>query len=279
MMTSYWPAVVISFLLHFVVILLVVQNWQRLPEPSPVKSPTYIKASLIDIKTRVNQKVETPKPEAQKIDLQKKLREQERLKKLAEQEALKKRRLIAQAEKAKQEQLAEEQRKEQERQAREKERAEQEKKEQERKQREREQALQQQARLEQQLLEDNLKREIERLAAEERAEALARQLENDQLLAQSYSALIQKKVQQNWSRPPSARRSMEALLTIQLIPTGEVIDVAVTETSGSQAFDRSAVRAVKKVGRFTELQDMPTRIFEKDFRRFQLIFKPQDLRQ
>lgn len=72
---------------------------------------------------------------------------------------------------------------------------------------------------------------------------------------------------------------MQAELSITLIPTGEVIDAVVTRSSGNSAFDRSAIQAVKKVGKFEELRGMPSRLFEKDFRKFKLLFKPQDLRQ
>jgi colicin import membrane protein len=97
-------------------------------------------------------------------------------------------------------------------------------------------------------------------------------------MAASYSALIQQTVINYWSRPPSARNGMEALLSIQLIPTGEVVSVTVVKSSGNTAFDRSAVNAVEKAGSFPELQNLPSREFEKSFRRFSLLFRPEDLR-
>jgi colicin import membrane protein len=101
---------------------------------------------------------------------------------------------------------------------------------------------------------------------------------SDEDVAQSYVALISQVIQNNWSRPPSARNGMEAELVIQLIPTGEVVSVTVARSSGLLAFDRSAVNAVQKAERFPELQKLPPRIFEKSFRQFRLIFKPEDLR-
>ena len=97
-------------------------------------------------------------------------------------------------------------------------------------------------------------------------------------MAASYAALIQQTVVNYWSRPPSARNGMEALLAIQLIPTGEVVSVSVLKSSGSTAFDRSAINAVEKAGCFPELQKLPPREFEKTFRRFRLLFRPEDLR-
>jgi colicin import membrane protein len=71
---------------------------------------------------------------------------------------------------------------------------------------------------------------------------------------------------------------MEAVLAIQLVPTGEIVSVSVLRSSGSVAFDRSAINAVEKAGSFPELRNLPPREFEQTFRRFQLLFRPEDLR-
>lgn len=97
-------------------------------------------------------------------------------------------------------------------------------------------------------------------------------------MSASYAALIRDTVVNYWSRPPSARNGMEALLAIQLVPTGEIVSVTVLRSSGSTAFDRSAVNAVEKAAAFPELRNLPSREFEKTFRRFQLLFRPEDLR-
>jgi TonB family protein len=118
--------------------------------------------------------------------------------------------------------------------------------------------------------------DLARAVAEEEsaAEATATSAE----MAASYSALIQQTVINYWSRPPSARNGMETELSIQLIPTGEVVSVTVIKSSGNSAFDRSAINAVEKAGSFPELQNLPPREFEKSFRRFRLLFRPEDLR-
>ena len=101
---------------------------------------------------------------------------------------------------------------------------------------------------------------------------------SDEAMAQRYIALISRTVQNHWSRPPSARNRMEVELVIQLIPSGEVVSVTVARSSGLLAFDRSAVNAVQKAARFPELEQLPSRVFERSFRRFRLLFKPEDLR-
>ena len=92
------------------------------------------------------------------------------------------------------------------------------------------------------------------------------------------AATIQAAVINRWTRPPSARNGMVAVLAIQLVPTGEVVGVGVLQSSGDTAFDRSAMTAVSRVGRFPEVAKLDDPAFEANFRRFQLIFKPEDLR-
>jgi len=107
-------------------------------------------------------------------------------------------------------------------------------------------------------------------------EANARKAITDDEKTMAYVAQIQREIVQNWSRPPSARNGMEALLRVLLIPTGEVVDVKVEDSSGNDAFDRSVVLAVTKARRFVVPTD--SRRFERDFREFTVLFRPDDLR-
>jgi colicin import membrane protein len=68
---------------------------------------------------------------------------------------------------------------------------------------------------------------------------------------------------------------MRAKLTIDLVPTGDLVSVTVAESSGDEAFDRSAMQAVRKVGRF----DVPKEsdLFERRYRRLTITFQPEDL--
>lgn len=105
----------------------------------------------------------------------------------------------------------------------------------------------------------------------------ARQAVTDDEKAMAYVARIKQTIIQNWSRPPSARNGMQALLKVHLVPDGEVVAVTVAKSSGNSAFDRSAVLAVQKAQSF----DVPSdpRLFEKYFRTFEVLFRPEDLRQ
>ena len=128
--------------------------------------------------------------------------------------------------------------------------------------------------------------ELAELARTELSQAMAAEEQEQQEqaavtageMAASYASLIQQTVVNYWSRPPSARNGMEVLLALQLIPTGEIVSVTVVMSSGNAAFDRSAINAVQKASGFPELQNLPSREFEKTFRRFRLLFRPEDLR-
>ncbi len=117
--------------------------------------------------------------------------------------------------------------------------------------------------------------EAESRRRQEEAAAAAARTEDE--VMQSGVALIQQYVQEVWSRPPSARNGMRAVLRINLLPTGEVTDVAIAESSGDPAFDRSAENAVYRAQPFSELEQMPIHVFNENFRTLTLIFQPEDL--
>lgn len=93
--------------------------------------------------------------------------------------------------------------------------------------------------------------------------------------AMDYIYAIHRAVVEQWSRPQSARNDMQARLLVELVPSGDLLAVTLTESSGHAPFDRSAEAAVRKVGRF----EVPTdrALFEARFRKFTLLFKPEDL--
>lgn len=90
-----------------------------------------------------------------------------------------------------------------------------------------------------------------------------------------YQAAIRNAIKLKWSRPPGARNEMQAVVQVNLIPGGEVVQVRVTESSGSSAFDRSAVAAVKNA---SPLPVPSGELFNEHFRSFKLRFNPEDLK-
>ena len=146
--------------------------------------------------------------------------------------------------------------------------------------------LERQREREQQELEEQRQRELVEAESRRQEEAdLRRQQEASAAqaartefeLVQSATAIIQMAVQQVWNRPPSARNGMRAILQISMLPTGELLDARITESSGDAAFDRSAENAVYSAAPFTELQSLPINVFNANFRTLSLIFQPEDL--
>jgi len=300
---TYWPAIIISLTMHSALIAVLAWGWQFAPQKTVVPPPNFIKATLLAVEPTAKPKVTqpkkeipqaaAPKPPPKKVDLTKQRQEQERLKKLAadkkkkdqlakqkadqvakEKQARIKRENEAKlaAEKAAQE-AAEAAAKQKEQQEQLRLQAEQER------QRQEEQEQQRIRKEQQQALLDDIAKEKAQIDAQVAAEQVARQAAEDEVAKQSYSDLIRKRITGAWSRPPSARNNMIVELTIELIPTGEVVNVNVTDSSGNAAYDRSAVRAVNRVGAFPELREMSRRLFDSEFRSFKLAFSPEDLRQ
>ena len=145
-------------------------------------------------------------------------------------------------------------------------------------QRDREQAEEQRelelAEAEQRRLQEEAERRRQQEVSEVAAVNAAR---NEFELVQSATALIQQAVQQVWNRPPSARNGMRAVLQIRMLPTGELVEARITDSSGDPAFDRAAENAVYSAAPFTELQRLPINIFNGNFRTLSLIFQPEDL--
>ncbi|NKB31924.1 MAG: TonB family protein [Pseudomonadales bacterium] len=120
--------------------------------------------------------------------------------------------------------------------------------------------------------------EADRRRQQEVAEAASAEAARTEFeLVQSATGLIQGAVQQVWNRPPSARNGMRAILQINMLPTGELLDARITESSGDPAFDRSAENAVYSAAPFTELRSLPINVFNANFRTLSLIFQPEDL--
>lgn len=118
--------------------------------------------------------------------------------------------------------------------------------------------------------------ETQRQADIQAANNLQNQSVENQLVAQ-YMSTIQNLVSQSWSRPPGSRNGMTTVVQLRLTPTGEIISSTIIQSSSNATFDNSVLQAVGRVGSFPELKDMPSAVFERNFRTFNLVFSPEDL--
>jgi colicin import membrane protein len=260
---GYPLSIVIALVIH-IMIFLTLLYLQSASEAQSLElvQPTVIKALFID---------ENPQLRNQQ------LREQRRVEQVEQQrqEAERLEREAQQQREAEQQRLAREQAALREREELERLRERAEREEQERLEAESQRRRQQEIAAEQ---ERSRQQEAQRRRQQELAEASAAEAARTEFeLVQSATALIQQAVQETWSRPPSARNGMRAVLQIRMLPTGEVLDAVITQSSGDPAFDRSAENALYRAAPFRELQSLPINVFNANFRSLSLIFEPEDL--
>ena len=262
-----YPLSIVAALGIHIVIFIALLYLQSAPEAQSLEliQPTVIKALFID---------ENPQLRNQQLREQRLVEQQQRQERQREEEQ-------RQEQEARRQREAEQQRLEQEQAAlREREELERQRAFAEREERKRREADTERRRRQEIATETELSRqqEAERRRQQELAEASAAEAARTEFeLVQSATALIQRAVQEMWSRPPSARNGMRAILRIRMLPTGEVLDAAITESSGDSAFDRSAENALYRAAPFRELQGLPINVFNANFRSLSLIFEPEDL--
>ena len=278
---SYIVPTLLALLLHAGIVAVTASTWFD-PEPESVRvMPRHIKAELVDLRALQQDKAKAEqeakrkrdakkRAEAKKKAERKKREEQARKRKLAEKKKAEQKRLDAKRKaeaKKKAEALA-------------KRKAEQKKREQQQAEQKRQAELKRQAEHaeRERLAQEQAQREAAEQAAKAREEAEQAWMARAEQLVASAESVIRDGVSSQWRRPPSARNGMVVGVRIHLLPTGEVDDAYVTQASGDDAFDRSAVNAVLKAERFPELQAIDPLVFDRYLRRITLKFRPEDLR-
>jgi colicin import membrane protein len=268
--------VMISVLLHIALLIAFLINWDFFKSKKEDPYPQhFVMATLVDLTPKAiakPQQIKEQNLDAKNFeDLKNLKKQQEQKKKEAEAQEQKKKDQAAKESADKAEKLKQKQKEEQAKAAKAKTEAEQKKK----------------AEAERQKAEAELKKKREQEAQEEKRRQEAARQEQEKHLAdsaddanvKSYSELIRERVEQNWSRPPSARTGMVCEFVIDMLPNGQVVSVTLTKSSGNAAYDASAEQAIKRVERFTEIKNVPIDVFERYFRRFKFVFNPEDLRQ
>ena len=270
-----YPLSIVLALIFHILIFVTLIYLQSTSEAQSLElvQPTIIKALFIDENPQVrNQQLREQRRQQEVTDQRR--REEQRQQQEAEQQRQREQEAAEQQQQERErEQAALREREELERQRAERERRESEeiaRQEADEEERRRRELAEQQERQRQQ---ESLRQRQQEAAEAAAAEAARTEYE----LVQSATALIQQVVQENWSRPPSARNGMRAVLQIRMLPTGELVDANITQSSGDPAFDRSAETAVIRAAPFSELQDLPINVFNANFRSLSLIFEPEDL--
>ncbi len=86
--------------------------------------------------------------------------------------------------------------------------------------------------------------ELKRKLEAERAarEALARRQASQAI--NKYRSLIKRAVTRHWNIPANASRDLKCIVKVRIIPSGDVVDVQIIQSSGDAAFDNSVEKAV-----------------------------------
>ena len=84
------------------------------------------------------------------------------------------------------------------------------------------------------------------------------------------------RITQSWRRPVSYEKGLKAIVSLSLASDGQLLDVQLSESSGSVKFDRSVETAVRRAAPFEEVRILDASTFEDKFQRVVIRFRPEN---
>ena len=87
------------------------------------------------------------------------------------------------------------------------------------------------------------------------------------------SAIIQERISSIWIKPNSLSESLIAKVLINLAPSGEILNFSLIEPSSNTSFNESILTAMNKITFVEEVLSLERKLFEQNFRNFNLVFK------
>ena len=87
------------------------------------------------------------------------------------------------------------------------------------------------------------------------------------------SAIIQERISSIWIKPNSLSESLTVKVLINLAPSGEILNFSLIEPSSNISFNESILTAMNKMSFFEEVLSLERKLFEQNFRNFNLVFK------
>jgi colicin import membrane protein len=115
---------------------------------------------------------------------------------------------------------------------------------------------------------DQARRQAELMASMEAEEGLLAAQNSGEL--SRYLALIQDKVERNWTPPASVQEGLECEVAVQQLPNGDVVDARTASCNGDAVVRRSIENAVRRASPLPLPENRA--LFERNLR---FIFKPQ----
>jgi len=257
------PSLFVSVLLHAVLALLLVMNFQLLPHKpvKPVQSVSIVKTVTVD-SAKVDAELERLRNIEKKKESEQRRREEELKSRL--EELRKKTAVVESKRKEEEKRLADIELKKE---AEEEKAAELKKKTEEEKKKKAEEEKKRKAEQKRKEDEELLKKQME----QEQREQDAERLRGEQRELDLYAARINDAIRREFNTaglPPG----LSCVLQIRMIPGGEVVAVRVSKSSGNPVFDRRAEVAVSKAAPLPVPEN--ARLFEK-MREINLTFAPE----
>lgn len=120
------------------------------------------------------------------------------------------------------------------------------------------------------------KEDMKKRLEAERKESLSNRLQAEQAArqSQSYTAGISQEISSQFRKVATAKPGITVDLEIVFMPSGEVRSVRVIRSSGDTLFDDAAVRAVKRASPIQTVSQIPSALFQSEFKRYQTRFNP-----
>jgi len=87
------------------------------------------------------------------------------------------------------------------------------------------------------------------------------------------SVIIQERISSIWIKPNSLSESLIAKVLINLAPSGEILNFSLIEPSSNTSFNESILTAMNKITFVEEVLSLERKLFEQNFRNFNLVFK------
>lgn len=131
--------------------------------------------------------------------------------------------------------------------------------------------LERAAQARQQAIAQALRDEADAMAKQATTDARARQLASQ---VNQFTLAINQKIKNEWKRPINVDGKLETVMTITVLPGGEVRSVLIKQSSGNAAFDASAEEAVRRASPLPVPADAA--LFNEFFRVISLKFKPEE---
>lgn len=89
----------------------------------------------------------------------------------------------------------------------------------------------------------------------------------------SISLLIKTRIEKSWSRPEPEIQGLKVKVQVEAKRDGSLISARIIKPSGNRNFDRSALDAINNVFPQKEFTRMKYEEYEKNFKKFKLVFK------